>query len=37
VGDLRDQLADTPPPAGDDVRAAVDLTTRMVLYATGRR
>jgi DICT domain-containing protein/predicted DNA-binding transcriptional regulator AlpA len=34
VDDLRERLADSPPPAGPDVRAAVELTTRMVLYAT---
>jgi DICT domain-containing protein/predicted DNA-binding transcriptional regulator AlpA len=34
VDDLRERLADTPPVAGPEVRAAVDLTTRMVLYAT---
>jgi DICT domain-containing protein len=37
VADLRERLADTPAAAGDEVRAAVELTTRMVLYATGQR
>jgi DICT domain-containing protein len=34
VEDLRERLAETPPPAGEEVRAAIELTTRMVLYAT---
>jgi DICT domain-containing protein/predicted DNA-binding transcriptional regulator AlpA len=34
VEGLRERLAETPAPASEDVRAAVDLTTRMVLYAT---
>src|SRR3954470_16597499 len=37
VDGLRDRLADTPAPAADEVRAAVELTTRMVLYATAQR
>jgi DICT domain-containing protein len=37
AADLRERLADTPPPAGEEVRAAVELTTRMVLYATAQR
>jgi DICT domain-containing protein len=38
VEDLRERLSDSPPPAGEEVRAALELTTRMVLYvAAGRR
>jgi MerR family transcriptional regulator, light-induced transcriptional regulator len=37
VAGLDGRLADTPAPAGDEVRAAVELTMRMVLYATGQR
>jgi DICT domain-containing protein len=37
VAGLRDRLADTPPAAADEVRAAVELTTRVVLYATDQR
>jgi MerR family transcriptional regulator, light-induced transcriptional regulator len=33
VGDLEGRLADTPPPAGEELRLAVDLTTRMIDYA----
>jgi DICT domain-containing protein len=33
--DLRERLAGTPPAGGERVRAAVELGTRMVLYATG--
>jgi DICT domain-containing protein/predicted DNA-binding transcriptional regulator AlpA len=35
--DLRERLAGPAPSAGPELRAAVDLTTRMVLYATGAR
>jgi MerR family transcriptional regulator, light-induced transcriptional regulator len=34
VENLRERLADDPPTSGEEIRAAVDLTTRMVLYAT---
>jgi DICT domain-containing protein len=33
--DLQDRLAGTPPAGGERVRTAVELGTRMVLYATG--
>jgi DNA-binding transcriptional MerR regulator len=35
VEDLRERLADTPPPADADARAAMELSTRMILYAVG--
>lgn len=34
VEDLRERLADTPPPRSKELRAAIELTTRMVLYAS---
>lgn len=34
VDDLRERLGDTPPRAGEELRGALELTTRMVLYAT---
>jgi DICT domain-containing protein len=33
VRDLHQRLAAPPPPSGADVRAVLDLTTRIVLYA----
>jgi hypothetical protein len=36
VADLRERLAGPAPAAGENVRRAVELTTRMVLYATER-
>ena len=35
VEDVRERLADAPVPAPDDVRAAVAVASRMVVYATG--
>lgn len=35
VDGLRERLAGTPAPGGERVRAAVELSTRMLLYATG--
>lgn len=35
VAGLDERLGDTPPAGGEHVEAAVELTTRMVLYATG--
>ncbi|HEY8762749.1 MAG TPA: DICT sensory domain-containing protein [Solirubrobacteraceae bacterium] len=34
VEDLRERLAEPASPGGQELRSAVDLTTRMVLYAT---
>jgi DNA-binding transcriptional MerR regulator len=37
VAEVREQLEDAPPPAGEEARAAMDLATRMVLYAADDR